>query len=108
MPYILKNVNQHPPGGFPYLESATGMLLENPGFSFINMTTAIQHHRKNNPKYGLPTTFQECSWALEDYTCARLNNDPAYCTEISDGEFAAHRTLLPASAGGGGCPGGCR
>ena len=92
MPFILKSTNDHPPGGFQYLESATGMLLENSGFSFVNMTTAIQSHRRNNPAYNLSVDYVECSWALEDYTCARLNNDQQWCMEISVEEFAARRT----------------
>lgn len=105
MPFVLKSLNEHPPGGFQYRESATGMLINEPGFSFINMVTAIHSHRKNNPNFKLSLDPYEISWTLEDYTCTRLQNAPQWCLEVTDEQFAERRTKPPPGAGcGGGCP----
>lgn len=100
MPFVLKSTNDHPPGGFQYHEAATGMTINQPGFSFVNMVTAIRSHRKNNPNFNLSIEVHDISWALEDYTCARIDNHPQWCVEVSEADFAARRVKPPAGKGG--------
>jgi len=95
MPFILRSTKVHPPGGFQYVEAATGMSINNPGFSFIDMVRAIRSHRKNNPKYKLDTGVDAISWDLEDYTVARIKNDPQWCLEVTEEAFQARRIKLP-------------
>lgn len=80
----LHNFKDFPPGGFYYREPALNWHVSAGGelaMSGIDQVAeALRMVRLQNPSSGLDPDFDACKEAVARYTCARLNNDPRYCT----------------------------
>lgn len=75
----LINRNLHPPGsGFSFYQPQTNWKLPG-GLPFSDAVRQIISHRKANPSFNLATTYEVVAEELDEYTCARLRHDPAYC-----------------------------
>lgn len=98
----LLNRNNWPPGGFQYFEPKLNWWAPKDGLSFALKVAQIQKARIANPSSGLDPSLEACEQALDDYTCARLHSDPAWCVG------AANPVMVAAikSRKVGGC-GGC-
>jgi len=84
---MLKTRSTWPPGGWMYLEAATGWRLPQ-GLTFTQSVNAIVQHRKQNKQHNLSTKETEVEATLDTYTCARLKNDPAWCISAADSSFS--------------------
>jgi hypothetical protein len=72
----LKNFNTLPPGGWRYVQPETGYKVNEMGPASDAAKTMLIHRRDNN----LPgATMQQCFIDLDNATCERLGNDPAWC-----------------------------
>ncbi len=90
----LKTRRTFPPGGYLFFEARTGWNAPG-GSDFDGVVAAIIAHRKANPRF-------EKEWAtdqidveneLDQYTCARLNNNEHYCDGGPPASFL--KGLLP-------------
>lgn len=83
---MLKSRTTWPPKGWVFLEPATGWRAPE-GLTFDQVVKAIITHRQRNRQYKLPTDYETVAQALDNYTCARLKNDPAWCAETGPISF---------------------
>lgn len=67
-----------PPGAWSYFQPHTNWQAP-PGLTFDQVVDAIIKHRRANPRFGLSTDRAAVETELDEYTCLRLGNDPAYC-----------------------------
>jgi len=87
---MLKSRSTFPPGGFQYFQAQTGWRL--PAMQDFNTAVGlIQAHRRQNPRFGLPTDFDEIADELDNYQCAILNNDPNWCMSAEVASFLPGR-----------------
>lgn len=77
---MLLSRNNHPPGGFQWWQPQTRWRLEG-GLPFNDTVRAILQHRKSNPSAGLSLDPSAIAEELDNYTCARLMNDPRWCAQ---------------------------
>lgn len=75
----LRDRTKLPPGGFPYREPKINWSVPYALLEFNLIAKQIQQARLNNLHAGLDPDLFACKKALDDYTCARLHNDPAFC-----------------------------
>lgn len=75
---MLKSRTSWPPGGWIFLEPATGWRAPQ-GLTFGQVVDAIIKHRRQNKQHKLSTNADEVADQLDAYTCARLKYDPAFC-----------------------------
>jgi hypothetical protein len=75
---MLKSRTSWPPGGWLFLEPATGWRAPK-GLTFGQVVSAIIQHRKQNRQHKLTTDPDQVADQLDAYTCARLRFDPAFC-----------------------------
>lgn len=68
-----------PPGGWQFLEPATGWNAPQ-GLTFDQVVTAIIKHRMANKQHRLSTDYDVVAQQLDDYTCARLKNHSSWCS----------------------------
>jgi len=95
----LYSFNPFPPGGFPYSQVFKGVTYKFPdeGLDIQQQTARILKFRRAN---GVPrATFDETLEDLNEFTCARLGNDPRWC---GDGRRVAQVQRVQ-SAGCKGC-----
>lgn len=83
MTYTLFNYSKFPPGGYSYREPALNWEVK-PGSELAmsgidRVAEALRMVRLQNPGSGLNPDFDACKEAIARYTCARINNDPAFC-----------------------------
>lgn len=73
----LKNTKSLPPGGWIYEQKETGWKLRSMS-PFLDAVQQMVLHRLGNklPRASAP----ECAEDLEKFTCARIGNDPTYCS----------------------------
>lgn len=89
----LKSRNGFPPGGWIFFEPATQWSLPNPTAHTFDMAVkAIIAHRHNNPRFNLPTGYEDVAMELENFTITRLNSDPAW---VIEGAGAQKKTITP-------------
>jgi len=74
----LLNINALPPGGFPYTQPETGMKFTGMVGFQQQVATIVAHRRKNNLARSNPG---EVTQDLHDFTCARLGNNPEFCSD---------------------------
>lgn len=74
----LINYTTFPPGGYPYTQPETGQQFHGM-VPFDMQKHAISQHRKANQL--ARSSVEESSQDLEDFTCNRLGQDPAYCID---------------------------
>jgi len=60
-----------PPGGWPFIQPQTGWQAP-ANMSFNAVVQAIIDHRRNNPRFGLPTDREAVATELDEYNTARL------------------------------------
>lgn len=71
--------SKFPPGGWRFIQPQTRWSTPFPmGEDFNKNVERIIQHRKNNPRFNLPTDFDTVAEELDRYTALRLNNDPAW------------------------------
>lgn len=94
--FVLITYSPMPPGQFPYVQTE-GITHKFPGDCDIMLQAKRVHDfRKGN---NLPRkSLEECLEDIDRYTCARLGNDPLFCTEIENVSFV---TIHPNVAKGG-------
>lgn len=83
---MLKSRSTWPPGGWQFLEPATGWRAP-AGLTFDQTVNAIIKHRLANRQHRLSTDYDMVAQQLDDYTCARLKNDPYYCGQAMPQSF---------------------
>jgi hypothetical protein len=76
---MLKTRDVYPPKGWRFTESKTGWKLP-PGHHFKSAVSQIIEHRRQNPRFNLPTDKETVGNELDAFTCALLKNDPAWCS----------------------------
>ena len=89
----LISYNPFPPGAFPFSQTIDGKTYKWPdiGLDIASQARTISDFRKQN---GMErASFAETLDDLEFYTCERLGNDPAYCTD--GGKPASARAGIP-------------
>jgi len=86
---MLKSRTTWPPGGWQFKEAATEWNLPQ-GLGFSQAVYAIIKHRLANKQHRKSMDFDVVSQELDDFTCARLANDPvlrkswsSYCVEAT-------------------------
>lgn len=80
---VLKSRSLFPPGGWQYRQPETGWAAPSPMASTFDQTvTQILKHRWANSHLNLSNKQDEIAAELDAYTCARLGNDPEYCTNL--------------------------
>lgn len=80
MPIRLISKSAFHPGGRIYRQAETNWEMPNPmAITWDTAVKEIQNHRKLNPGFPFPTTYEACDWDLENYTCLRLGNSPLFC-----------------------------
>lgn len=77
---MLKTRDVYPPKGWRFTESKTGWKLP-PGHHFKSAVSQIIEHRRQNPRFNLPTDKETVGNELDAFTCALLKNDPAWCSD---------------------------
>lgn len=97
----LLDPNKFPPGGFPYFEPSINWRAPRDGQSLKTTAQRLQTVRSQNPFAGLDPSFEACLEAVENYTCARLKNNPRWCTSTL--EQAARLKAARAITGCAGC-----
>lgn len=97
---MLKSRTTWPPKGWMFLEPSTGWRAPT-GLTFDQTVRAIIGHRTNNRQYRLATDYDVVAQQLDDYTCARLKNDPHWCADHRPESFTVPlpRRSLRAEAG---------
>lgn len=71
-----------PPNGWTFRQPETGWTAPTPmSDSFDQTVNKIIAHRRQNPRFNLLTDFDSVASDLEIHTCARLGNDPNWCTQ---------------------------
>lgn len=95
---MLKSRSMWPPNGWQFHEAATGWRLP-PGLTFRQSVEAIVNHRRQNAQYQLDLLPANVAQALDDFTCARLRFDPAWCVANAPASFPLPRPLSPPWAG---------
>ncbi len=76
----LLNRNSLPPGGFFYREPSLNWSTPDGKQPFDLIVAQIQRVRMQNPAAGLDPSTDAIAADLEAYTCARLRNDPRFCS----------------------------
>lgn len=76
----LLNTNTLPPGGYPYVQPETGMKFQGM-VGFSQQVAAIVAHRRKNQLQR--SNAGDAAQDLHDYTCARLGNNPEFCSDGS-------------------------
>lgn len=104
---MLKSRSTWPPGGWAFLEPATGWRPP-AGLTFDQVVRAIIKHRLANRQHKLSTDEDVVAQQLDDYTCARLKNDPFYCAEAVTASFPVPLPKRAARAGAENVAGGAR
>jgi hypothetical protein len=88
MPVTLTNLNEQPPFGYRYHESAVGFRttaeMAQAGLEVV--AKALLNARQQNPAYNKEaTTYEACVAAIKLYTCKRLKSTPRifqkFCTD---------------------------
>lgn len=77
---MLKSRTTWPPGGWQFFEPSTGWRSPK-GLTFDQTVSAIIKHRLANRQYKLATDSDVVAQQLDDFTCARLKNDKAWCVD---------------------------
>lgn len=96
-----------PPGGWKYLEAATGWRAPE-GLTFDQTVQAIIQHRMANRQYRLATDPELVAQQLDDYTCARLKNSPSWCSTDTPESFTVPLPKRSQHVEAGGVAGGVR
>jgi len=102
---MLKSRTTWPPGGWEFLEPATQWKAPR-GLTFEQTVEAIIRHRRANRQHKLSTDFDVVSQQLDDYTCARLGNNPFYCAPDNPASFTVPLPKRSRRAGAEGVAGG--
>lgn len=99
----LKTRSTFPPGGWVFTQPQTGWDLKF-GKTFDQAVEAIITHRRSNPRFNLPTEFNDVAAELEAYTIARIKTIPnASSLLINDdlpGKSARPSSTTPAAHAG--------
>lgn len=84
MASTLTNTTNFPNGGYAYREPSIRFhALPNSSLAMQGIAAvaeALRMARLQNPASGLNPDYDECVEAVKRYTCARLNNDPRFCS----------------------------
>jgi hypothetical protein len=83
---MLKSRTTWPPGGWLFLEPATGWRAPT-GLTFDQVVKAIIEHRLRNRQHQLATDHNTVAQQLDDYTCARLKNNSHWCAKTNSEPF---------------------
>jgi hypothetical protein len=80
---MIRRHGDFPPNGFMFTDARSGLSFGEQG-EFGSVVLAIIKHRQANPKIypknNLATfDYESVARELEQFTCARLNNNPRYC-----------------------------
>lgn len=80
--FTLKSKSGFPPGGWQYFQPETRWSAPLPLVDGFEATIQkIISHRRQNPRFGLPTDYDTVSHQLETFTCTRLKNHPSWCED---------------------------
>jgi len=82
----IKNTTESPPGGWQFIEQATGWVL--PGARHTSHSKAVKlivQHRLANPKIAGSGSYDRAEQDLANYTAKRLKYNPRYVDPL-DGE----------------------
>lgn len=75
----LISLDSFPPGGFSYVQNEGVYKKFGGSDGARDLANRVANFRRGN---GLPRASQaEALIDIDQYTCARLNNDPAWCSE---------------------------
>lgn len=89
------------------MEPATGWNAPQ-GLTYDQVVRRIIEHRRANRQYRLATDYDVVAQQLDDYTCARLKNDPSWCVDSPPSSFTVPLPRRSRRAEGGGVAGGAR
>lgn len=73
----LKNRQKIPPNGFMFRDKLG--VIANTGATFDDAVIAIRKRRVNNKGHGMPMDVPSIESELDEFTCARLKYNPAWC-----------------------------
>lgn len=83
----IRDRNTWPTGGWIFYQPETNWWAPDPmSNSFNSQVTNIIGHRSKNPRFNLSTDRTVVENDLDQYTCARLGNNPQWC--MGKGAFA--------------------
>lgn len=105
---MLKSRTMWPPGGWQYFEPATGWKAP-VGLTFQQVVARIIQHRLANKQHRLSTDPDVVAQQLDDFTCARLNDNPSWCANLTvPPSFTVPLPSRSLRAGAGDVAGGAR
>lgn len=102
---ILTELSKFPRGGYQYREPSINWVAPDPSIGLVEVTKQLMQARAQNPASGLNPSYQACYDAIRRFTCARLNNDPLWCSP-EKGEAIAAPVNHSQPTRRGGCCGG--